>query len=224
MGSSTYPNALSPIKIYFQDLEVILETIFENITKQFGEKTIKLDKDYYFCVDLNETEVLCSQLYDDWGFLEPLLSEPEYAVGILLDFHLAPLLRYIAYEFSNATDKKSTTLEKETVLDIKKSISISFDDLKKITSILLRGIENEVDQNYFELRMDTYFYISLKEAYENILTEDWPTAKTGSLYGDWKGLECILSNPNDGTAIMLDPFSHLLKYLGSNVGLYLNQK
>lgn len=94
------------VKISLDDLEKVIEIVFQNIRKVHRTNEINLERDYYFTVllnekypespiDPNEIKVGMGQLYDDWEFLEPILSDPEQGVSLMFD-HIAPLLRYIA--------------------------------------------------------------------------------------------------------------------------------
>lgn len=195
--------------IHFGDLVKILEIIFSNIQQETKKDSFELKRDYYLCVELNETEVMCGQLYDDWSILEPILSKSEYGIALMLD-HLSALLRYIAYEISNISQPHQAKFENRNSSG--KHIVISFSDLQKILSTILENIEGEIGEDSFELDIDDYFYIPLKESYDNVLA-DWPSAARGHLQEDWKSLKHIISNPNEGKTLMLEPLSQLLKFI-----------
>ncbi|WP_435641574.1 hypothetical protein [Micavibrio aeruginosavorus] len=96
----------SALRIPLKDLQKIIALIFDGMEKENGKSGIEIDKDYYFEIPLSEAflepssgfpDATLGQLYDDWEFLERVLSNPEEASPLVLD-HLASLLRYIAYK------------------------------------------------------------------------------------------------------------------------------
>jgi len=94
-------NSESTISI--NELRVIIDAILSHITDDLGIDSIKLDKDFYWeipdvrlhILDQKPEQLTMGSLCDDWGFLQPLLSERDQALSLML-LHAAPLLRYIA--------------------------------------------------------------------------------------------------------------------------------
>jgi len=95
------------LEVSLNDLEEIVSRIFQNIKKAYNQDVVNLNRDYYYTISLEEKypetvgdlpDVLMGQLYDDWEFLQRILSNSDEGSPLMLD-HVAPLLRYIAYHF-----------------------------------------------------------------------------------------------------------------------------
>jgi len=90
------------VEIDLQELRLIIQRIFEYMESDLGLKKLTLDKDFYWDVpsedryDLTRSPETCDvgQLYDDWGFLRPILQDKSQALPLML-IHVAPLLLWI---------------------------------------------------------------------------------------------------------------------------------
>jgi hypothetical protein len=90
------------LEIDISQLREITNRIFDHIEKDLKITGVRIDKDYYWDIpdkDLYDPskdpgKLVFGQLYDDWSFLLPILSDKELAVSIML-IHVASLLRYI---------------------------------------------------------------------------------------------------------------------------------
>jgi hypothetical protein len=89
------------LKIKVADLREVTNRILDHIENDLKISEISVDKDYYWDIpddrlysQEDPSGFVLSQLFDDWEFLAPILSDKEQAVSIMF-IHLAPLLRYI---------------------------------------------------------------------------------------------------------------------------------
>ena len=90
------------LEINIADLREITNRIFDHIQNDLKIDRLHIDKDYYWDIPdeylydplKDPAQFVLGQLYHDWEFLLPLITDKELAVSLML-IHVAPLLRYI---------------------------------------------------------------------------------------------------------------------------------
>ena len=89
--------------ISIEDLKSIINLILTHITDDLKISHLELTEDCYweileknlYAIDGDRPPNVIGSLSDDWEFLEPLLTDRDQAISLMLA-HVAPLLRYIA--------------------------------------------------------------------------------------------------------------------------------
>lgn len=89
--------------VKISDLKTTVDAILSHITDDLGIDSIELDQDLYWEIPEGQLYVLnqnpgnhtMGSLFDDLEFLQPLLTDRDRALSLML-LHVAPLLRYLA--------------------------------------------------------------------------------------------------------------------------------